>query len=49
MDNEYNVIKFDISEDQAIRLAKHYGEDLNYLEDYEVCELLDKFIDENLD
>lgn len=45
---EDNTILFRITEDQAIRLCNYYREDIDTLEEYEIAELLDRFIDENL-
>ena len=45
-----NLINFQITESQAQKIANHFGKDLyeNKLEDYEICEFLDKLIDEEL-
>lgn len=43
---EENVIGFHITEDQAKIIAAHFGKDYKELEEYEICELLDKLIDE---
>ena len=40
-----NSILFHITLDQAELLAKHFNRDINDLEEYEICELLDKLID----
>ena len=47
MEQESNIL-FHITNDQADRIAKHFGKDVNNLEEYEICELLDKIIDEEL-
>ena len=43
---EQNSIMFQISLDQAERLVRYYGKEMQDLEDYEICELLDKYLDE---
>lgn len=43
---EMNTIIYHITQDQAEVIAKHFGKDLSLLEEYEVCELLDRYIDE---
>lgn len=46
---EQNTIIFHITEDQVNLLARHFGfdsEDLSKMEEYEICEMLDKYIDE---
>lgn len=45
---EENNIIYHITLDQATAVAKHFGKDVNNLEEYEICELLDKIIDEEL-
>lgn len=50
MENEnvpemYTII-YHITQDQAEVIAKHFGKELSSLEEYEVCELLDRYIDE---
>jgi len=47
MEQESNIL-FHITNDQADIIAKHFGKDVNNLEEYEICELLDKIIDEEL-
>lgn len=42
---EENNILFHITEEQAELLCKYFNKDLKDLEEYEVCELLDKYID----
>lgn len=45
---ESNVL-FHITNDQVDLLARHFGldaEDVSKLEEYEICEMLDKYIDE---
>ena len=44
---EENVILFHLTLEQAEQICKHYNKNINELEEYEICELLDKFIDEN--
>lgn len=49
---EENNILFHITEDQADLICKYYGKNYKDLEDYEICALLDNYIDEivlNLD
>ena len=46
-EQEHNIL-FHITLDQAEIIAKHFGRDINDLEEYEICELLDKIIDEEL-
>ena len=46
MDIEENIIMFEITSDQAERICKHFNKDIKDLEEYEVCELLDKYINE---
>lgn len=41
-----SVLSFGITLDQAKRICEYYGKDINQLEGYEICELLDKIIDE---
>ncbi len=46
---EMNTIIYHITEDQVNLLARHFGydaEDLSKMEEYEICEMLDKYIDE---
>lgn len=40
-----NTILYNITEEQAERIAKHFNKDLKNLEEYEVCMLLDRLID----
>lgn len=40
-----DTILFHISMDQAKLLCDHYNVDINKVEEYEICELLDKLID----
>ena len=42
---EDNTIIFHITENQAKIIASYFGKSSEYLEDYEICELLDKIID----
>ena len=44
--SEMNTIIYHITQDQAEVIAKHFGKELSSLEEYEVCELLDRYIDE---
>lgn len=41
-----NSIVFHITSNQAEMLANHFGVNLDELEEYEICELLDNYIDE---
>lgn len=41
-----NSIVFHITEHQAELVAKYYDKDVSELEEYEICELLDRYIDE---
>lgn len=41
-----SVLNFGITLEQAERICEYYGKDINKLEGYEVCELLDEIIDE---
>lgn len=41
-----NSILFHITLDQAKAIALHFGQDVATLEEYEICELLDRLIDE---
>lgn len=41
-----NSIDYKITLEQAEILCKHFDKDINQLEEYEICELLDKTIDE---
>ena len=36
------VISFPVTEDQAAKVCEHYGKNINDLQEYEICELLDK-------
>ena len=40
-----NYIDFHITEDQAKTIAAYFYKEYDKLEDYEICELLDKLID----
>ena len=40
-----SVLSFNVTKEQAIKICEHFGKDINKMEDYEVCELLDKIID----
>lgn len=42
---EDSNILFHISEDQARIICEHFNKNINELEEYEICELLDKIID----
>ena len=43
---EDSNILYHITEGQADLICKHYGKDYRKLEEYEICELLDSYIDE---
>lgn len=40
-----SVLSFGITLDQAQRICEYYGKDINKVEGYEICELLDEIID----
>lgn len=42
---EDNTILFRITQDQGEKICKFCYKDINKLENYEICELLDKIID----
>ena len=44
--DELNYIDFKITEDQAKLICKYWNKDYTKLDEYEICELLDKTIDE---
>jgi hypothetical protein len=39
-------INFIITNEQAEDICKHYGKHTNELEDWQICELLDRLIDD---
>ena len=39
-----SVLSFSITLDQAKRICKYYGKDINTVEEHEICGLLDKII-----
>lgn len=39
-------VEFKISESQVAILCEHFEKDVGKLDDWEICELLDKLIDE---
>lgn len=41
-----SVITFGLTQDQAEKLCSHYNKNINDLQEYEICELLDKLLDE---
>lgn len=41
-------INFILTYEQALDICKHYGEDIAQMEEFEVCELVDRLIDETL-
>ena len=45
---EENVILFHLTLEQAEALCKYYNKDIKQLEEYEISELLDRFINENI-
>lgn len=45
MEND-NTILYHIDINQAELLCKYYNKNINDLEEYEICELLDSYIDE---
>ena len=44
MDNESYVL-YHISLDQVEKICNHFNKNIGDLEEYEICELLDKIID----
>ena len=44
-----SVLSFGITMDQAKKICEYYGTDINKVEGYEVCELLDRLIDDIVD
>jgi len=44
MEQENNIL-FHITLGQAEAIVKHFGKDINDVEDYEICEMLDEIID----
>lgn len=42
---EENNILFHITEEQAHNISNYFGKNYKELEEYEICELLDKLID----
>lgn len=45
---EQDTILFHITRDQAQTICEHFGVDLADLEEYEIAELLDRIIDEEI-
>lgn len=43
---EQFIINYNITEEQAVKICEHFGKNLDDLEDYEICEYLDRIIDE---
>ena len=43
-----NGINFLLTYEQAKDICEHYGEDISNMEEWEVCELLDRLIDDAL-
>lgn len=41
-------INFILDYEQAKNICEYYGKDYLYLEDWEICELLDRLIDETV-
>lgn len=41
------LISYNLTYDQAISICKHFNKNIDDLADYEICELLDKLIDES--
>lgn len=46
MDEEIENISFTLTREQAEKICNYFGEDYTELADYEICEYLDKIIDE---
>lgn len=44
-----SVITFGITLDRAKKICEYYGKDINKVQGYEVCELLDRLIDDIVD
>lgn len=40
-----NTLGYVITQDQAEKICNHFNKDINSLENYEICELLDNIID----
>ena len=40
------MIRFQITKEQDLKIAEHFKRELNDCEEYEICEMLDKIIDE---
>lgn len=40
------LINYHITREQAEIICKHFNKNMNDLEEYEICELLDEIIDE---
>lgn len=40
------IISFQITRAQALKIAEHFKRELNDCEEYEICEMLDRIIDE---
>lgn len=47
MEQENNII-FHITLDQAEAIARHFEKDIKDLDEYEICELLDRILDEEI-
>lgn len=45
---EDSCILYRLTLEQAESLCKYYNKDINNLEEYEIAELLDRFIDEHI-
>lgn len=43
-----NGINFLLTYEQAKDICEHYGENIENMEEWEVCELLDRLIDDTL-
>lgn len=41
-------INFTLTYEQAMDICEHFGKNIDELEDWEICELLDRLIDETL-
>ena len=46
MEEDKENIVFQLTPDQAEKVCNHFGEEYSVLEDYEICEYLDRIIDE---
>lgn len=45
-ENNESMYNFVFTDDQQEAVCRHYGKDRSQLQDYEICELLDRLIDD---